>query len=285
MSGYIGRFAPSPTGPLHAGSLCCALASYLDARAHQGTWVIRIEDIDPPREPPGTAKHQLEVLKKFGLKSDREVLFQSQRHHAYELAFENLRKNELVYGCSCSRQTIAIEQERLGLPKNVYPGTCRKGTKEPVRAWRFRTSCDPISFTDRRFGIQSQNVEKSVGDFVLKRADGFWAYQLAVVVDDAFQGITHVVRGADLLDNTARQIALQRALGYPTPSYFHVDLVLNNQGQKLSKQTQAPALDTNHVDKELLHAWKNLGFVAFEANSLDDFYKEATKRWAERYLS
>lgn len=285
MSIYVGRFAPSPTGPLHAGSLCCALASYLDAKAHRGTWVIRIEDIDPPREPPGTAELQLETLEKFGLKSDREVLFQSSRHAAYEQALKTLMEKRLAYGCSCSRQSIAFEQRRLGLPNTVYPGTCRHGTNESIRSWRFLTSDSEISFVDRRFGRQKQNVEKQVGDFVLKRADGFWAYQLAVVVDDAFQDVTHIVRGADLLDNTARQICLQRALGFPIPSYMHIDLVLNNCGQKLSKQNLAPALDLGNIDKELLTAWKNLGFEPFEANSLSGFYTEATKRWAARFVN
>lgn len=285
MPGYIGRFAPSPTGPLHAGSLCCALASYLDAKAHHGTWLIRIEDIDPQREPSGTAENQLETLEKFGLRSDGKILFQSSRYSAYEEALTNLRNKGLVYGCSCSRQSIARDQERLNLPKNIYPGTCRSGTDKPIRSWRFLTSGQQVSFIDRKFGYKFQNVETEVGDFVLKRADGFWAYQLAVVVDDAFEGVTHIVRGADLLDNTPRQISLQRALGYPTPSYFHIDLVLNDLGQKLSKQTLAPALDVNRIDDELMTAWMNLGFEPFEANSLNDFYKEAIKRWSSRCLA
>lgn len=250
---YRGRFAPSPTGPLHAGSLVAALASWLDARSHQGTWLVRIEDVDTPRCVPGADRQILQQLAACGLTSDEPVVWQSQRAQRYQAALDRLIDEGLAYPCACSRKDIEAALLAQGLSRRrhhaaVYPGTCRPeagGLRgRPARAWRFRV--DPareVLWTDLALGPQRQCVAQEVGDFVLKRADGLWAYQLAVVVDDAAQQITHVVRGADLTDNTPRQILLQEALGLPTPSYRHTPLVLGENGEKLSKQNGAAPLD------------------------------------------
>jgi glutamyl-Q tRNA(Asp) synthetase len=239
---YRGRFAPSPTGPLHFGSLVAALGSYLDAKAHGGEWLVRIEDIDTPRTVPGAADDILRTLERFGLEWDGPVLYQSSRLEAYQAALERLS----VFPCGCSRKDVG----------DRYPGTCRNGIQGRVDmpSWRFRVPDQIVSFEDRRMGPQHQNVHDYVGDFVLKRADGLFAYQLAVVVDDAYQGITDVVRGEDLLDSTARQILLQRALGLPQPRYMHLPVVLNEAGQKLSKQTGATPLDPDRVEELLTKA-------------------------------
>lgn len=245
---YIGRFAPSPTGPLHAGSLVAALASWLDARAHAGRWLVRIEDTDMPRCPPGAAELILGQLDACGLRPDEPPWWQSTRGAAYQAALQRLVDDGRAYPCGCTRSDIdaawaARGRTRRRHAERVYPGTCRGGLHgKPVRAWRFRAE-GVVSWHDRRLGAQQQDVGREVGDFVLRRADGLWAYQLAVVVDDAEQGITHVVRGEDLADNTARQILLQRALGVATPSYLHTPLVLAADGHKLSKQNGARALD------------------------------------------
>ena len=247
---YCGRFAPSPTGPLHFGSLVCALASFLDARAHDGTWLIRIEDIDPPRDIPGADEAIIRTLTRLGMVSDIPVVWQSRRYELYEQALGKLSHQGLVYGCACSRKEIATAQARLGLPSHVYPGTCRNGTHgKPARSLRVRTFDEVVSFDDRRCGHFSENLEHDVGDFVVKRADGLWAYQLAVVVDDAQQGVTDIVRGEDLLNNTPRQIYLQRKLGLSIPQYLHIALALDAHGQKLSKQTHAPAIDNEDPQK------------------------------------
>jgi glutamyl-Q tRNA(Asp) synthetase len=249
---YVGRFAPSPTGPLHAGSLVAALASWLDARAHGGAWLVRIEDVDTPRCVPGADTLILQQLATCGLVSDGPVIWQSQRGDAYREALDHLLARHLAYPCACSRKAIAAAlahntQARHG--ELVYPGTCRPDhgglQGRPARTWRFLINAAEahVHWTDRRLGAQQQDVARELGDFVLRRADGLWAYQLAVVVDDAAQGITHVVRGADLADNTPRQMLLQAALGLPTPAYLHTPLVLAADGQKLSKQTGAAALD------------------------------------------
>jgi glutamyl-Q tRNA(Asp) synthetase len=254
---YIGRFAPSPTGPLHAGSLVAALASWLDARAHGGQWLVRIEDVDTPRCVSGADQRILEQLASCGLVSDAPVMWQSQRGDAYQTALDHLIAKGWVYPCGCSRKEIEEAQASMGHTRErhtaaVYPGTCRQGLHgKAARAWRLnvqRVIDDlklpaPLTWQDRLLGTQHQDVAQEVGDFVLHRADGLWAYQLAVVVDDAAQGITHIVRGADLTDNTARQILLQRALDLPTPSYMHTPLVLGENGEKLSKQNGAKALD------------------------------------------
>jgi glutamyl-Q tRNA(Asp) synthetase len=251
---YRGRFAPSPTGPLHMGSLVAALASWLDARAYGGSWLVRMEDVDAPRCVPGADQHILQQLAACGLASDEPVVWQSQRTGLYQRALDTLVKAGRAYPCGCSRKDIAAELRTLGRSSerhhaDVYPGTCRPDrgglNGKPARAWRFlvRSGAAEVPWVDRRLGPQRQNVATEVGDFVLKRADGLWAYQLAVVVDDAEQGITHVVRGEDLADNTPRQIVLQQALGQPRPVYLHTPLVLGPNGEKLSKQNGAEALD------------------------------------------
>ncbi len=265
---YIGRFAPSPTGPLHAGSLVAALASWLDARAHGGQWLVRIEDVDTPRCIPGADPHILQQLATCGLVPDDVVLWQSQRSKAYQAALDVLIAKGWAYPCGCSRKEIEDTQALLGHARArhhaaVYPGTCRHGLNgKAARAWRLdvqRVIDDlalptPLVWQDRRLGPQQQDVVHEVGDFVLRRADGLWAYQLAVVVDDAAQGITHIVRGEDLTDNTARQIVLQHALGLPTPSYLHTPLVLGVNGEKLSKQNGAEALNLSDPLAALQHA-------------------------------
>ncbi|PUE43730.1 tRNA glutamyl-Q(34) synthetase GluQRS [Limnohabitans sp. Hippo3] len=251
-SPYTGRFAPSPTGLLHAGSLVAALASWLDARAHGGRWLVRIEDVDTPRCVPGADQAILQQLAACGLQPDGPVLWQSQRGEHYAAALQTLVEQGWAYPCGCSRKEIESAQAVVRHSAAVYPGTCRNGLRgKPARAWRLNVQAVQAAlglpavthWRDRRLGPQQQNVSQEVGDFVLRRADGLWAYQLAVVVDDAAQGITHVVRGQDLADNTARQIVLQRALGLPTPQYLHTPLVLGANGEKLSKQNGAQALD------------------------------------------
>lgn len=250
----IGRFAPSPTGPLHAGSLLAAVASYCEARAAGGRWLVRMEDLDPPREMSGAADLILRQLEACSLEWDGEVLYQSQRHAAYEAALEQLHQQGHVFWCQCSRSDLARQSQ------STYPGTCRAFTSPRMdAAIRLRVPPGQVSFTDGVLGLQHEEVASSVGDFILKRRDGHYAYQLAVVVDDAEQGITDVVRGADLLDNTARQIVLQRCLGLPTPSYAHLPLVVHVDGGKLSKQTHAPALPLTGTSSLLVRALIMLG--------------------------
>jgi glutamyl-Q tRNA(Asp) synthetase len=252
---YRGRFAPSPTGALHAGSLVAALASWLDARAHGGDWLVRIEDVDTPRCVPGTDDTILRQLATCGLVSDEPVVWQSQRSALYQAALERLVAAQRAYPCACSRKDIEQALLAQGLQRErhhaaPYPGTCRpeRGGLQgrTGRAWRLlvdKGAAALVHWSDRRLGPQTQAVDTEVGDCVLKRADGLWAYQLAVVVDDAAQGISHVVRGQDLADNTPRQMLLQRALGLPTPTYLHTPLVLGAHGDKLSKQNGAAPLD------------------------------------------
>jgi glutamyl-Q tRNA(Asp) synthetase len=281
---YRGRFAPSPTGPLHAGSLVAALASWLDARANEGTWLVRIEDLDPLREVPGAAGEILATLADFGMVADEPVLWQSTRGAIYAQALAQLQAQGAVYGCSCTRTEVAEAALAAGLAPAVYPGTCRAGAHGAVRALRLNVDAAMVSFEDRWHGRLRQQLARDVGDFVVRRADGLWAYQLAVVVDDAAQGITDVVRGADLLDNTPRQILLQGALGLPTPRYLHVPLVLSAEGEKLSKQTGAVALDRGAVLQELECAWQHLGFERLGANNLATFQKHAVDAWRERWV-
>ena len=266
---YRGRFAPSPTGPLHAGSLVTALASWLDARVQDGVWLVRLEDVDGPRCVPGASEQILHQLASCGLVSDEPVVQQSQRTALYQKALNRLIQRQLAFLCGCSRKDIegalAARGEHTERHHNaIYPGTCRPergGLKgKPARAWRLAVpEASFITWTDLQMGPQQQNVAQAVGDFVLKRADGLWAYQLAVVVDDAEQGITRVVRGQDLMDNTPRQIVLQTALEMPRPSYRHVPLVLGEDGEKLSKQNGAQALDLSHPTEALSLAAKHLG--------------------------
>jgi glutamyl-Q tRNA(Asp) synthetase len=274
---YTGRFAPSPTGLLHPGSLVAALASCLDARAHSGQWLVRIEDVDTPRCVPGAGQAILQQLAVCGMVPDGSVLWQSQRSHAYQNALDNLATKGWAYPCGCSRKDIemafesAQSQSLVRHQAAVYPGTCRAGLNgKPARAWRLNVQAVQTAlglhtvtpWQDRRLGAQHQNVSQEVGDFVLRRADDLWAYQLAVVVDDAAQGITHVVRGEDLADNTARQIVLQQALGLSTPNYLHTPLVLGDNGEKLSKQNGAMALNLQHPLQALNAAAQALGLPA-----------------------
>ena len=300
---FRGRFAPSPTGQLHAGSLVAALASYLDARAHKGEWLLRIEDVDGPRCILGADKVILKQLQQCGLQWDGEVAYQSQRYGLYHAALESLMSQGMVYPCACTRKEIEESQALLGLDLTrhkaaIYPGTCRNGLRgKEARAWRFNVQqwsalrgSPVVHWTDRRLGPQVQNVLEEVGDFVLKRADGLWAYQLAVVVDDAAQGISHVVRGQDLVDNTARQYLLQEALGLPHPLYLHTPLVLGANGEKLSKQNGAKALDLSSeaaVCQALKTAASALELDTSDHN-LNDLKKLPvaldawTKEWARR---
>ncbi len=286
---YVGRFAPSPTGPLHAGSLVAALASYLAAKAHGGRWLLRIEDIDEARTVPGAAENIITTLADFGMQPDGEIVWQSRRKPLYEAAFERLGKN--VFACGCTRKEIADSRVALAADgAAIYPGTCRSGLAagKPARAWRLRVpeAGDPaglISFHDRWQGEIREALASTVGDFVLRRADGFWAYQLAVVVDDADQQVTDVVRGADLLESTARQIYLQRLLHLPTPRYLHVPVVANELGEKLSKQTGATALDLAHPVDELRLAASRLGLPLDAAlPTVEDFWHAALPLWKAR---
>ena len=287
---YRGRFAPSPTGPLHFGSLVAALASYLDARAHRGAWLVRIEDIDAPRTVPGAADDILATLARFGMHADEPPEWQSRRIGHYRAALDQLQTDGHVYPCGCTRKEIADSQRRAHQRNTtlIYPGTCRDGLHgKPARAWRLRVpdgDAALIRFDDRWLGPRQQNLATEVGDFVLLRADGQWAYQLAVVVDDAAAGITHVVRGADLLDSTARQIWLQRCLRVPTPAWMHVPVVTNADGEKLSKQNGAEALDASRPLEALAAAAGHLGLALRERGwaSLDAFYADAIDAWSRR---
>lgn len=274
---YRGRFAPSPSGPLHNGSLLAAMASFLDARVHHGQWLLRIEDIDGPRVVPGadtTIMHQLRVL---GMHWDGEPVWQSRRLGLHQAAFDALLAKGEVYGCACTRQELP--------PDGPYPGTCSHGLPpgRSVRAWRFRVPHGIEHFHDRWYGPQQQDVAAVTGDFIVKRADGLWAYQMAVVVDDGEQGITHIVRGADLLDSTARQRVLARHLGIEYPSVMHVPLLCDARGRKLSKQNHAAAMDIARPLTTLNKAWEALGFEALAVNDISAFWQTAMERWAARY--
>ncbi|ADE11202.1 tRNA glutamyl-Q(34) synthetase GluQRS [Sideroxydans lithotrophicus] len=244
--GYRGRFAPSPTGPLHFGSLVAAIGSYLDAKHHHGIWLVRMEDLDVPRCAAGAADDILRTLAAFGMHSDEAVLYQSRRTAAYEDALRKLQSCGAAYPCCCTRKEIA-DSALNGIEGHVYPGTCRNGipSGREERAWRVRTDNQAIEFDDALQGHITQHLELDIGDFVVKRADGLFAYQLAVVADDAFQNITHIVRGADLLASTPRQIHLQRLLGLPEPRYMHLPVAVNEAGEKLSKQTLAAPVDAS----------------------------------------
>jgi glutamyl-Q tRNA(Asp) synthetase len=248
---YRGRFAPSPTGDLHFGSLVAAVASYLDARRAGGEWLVRVEDVDGPRTVPGAADRILHCLEAYGMHWDGPVLYQSERHELYAAALSRL--GDMVYGCACTRRELGNRE--------YYPGTCRNGLPpgREARSRRVRVPDQVIEWVDRRLGPQRDNLAESIGDFVLRRADGFWAYQLAVVVDDAAQGMTDIVRGEDLLSSTARQIYLQQLLHLPRPRYLHVPLVLDAEGEKLSKQTKALPVPVDGSAAVLAQALRFLG--------------------------
>lgn len=259
-----GRFAPSPTGPLHLGSLVAAIGSWLFAKCDGGRWLVRVEDIDTPRVVPGSAEEILAALQRYGMQWDGEVVWQSRRTQLYEAALAKLRERGLVYDCACSRADLQRAASAPLGAEPVYPGTCRNGLPpgKPARAIRFRAPDEVIGFDDLLRGPVEENVARATGDFVVRRADGLFAYQLAVVVDDAEQGITQVVRGADLLTSTPRQIALQRALEYPTPQYAHLPLVMSPDGSKLGKRDGAlplPSLDEEKVRETLAAALRHLG--------------------------
>jgi glutamyl-Q tRNA(Asp) synthetase len=272
---YVGRFAPSPTGPLHLGSLVAALASWLDARAAKGRWLVRMEDLDRLREQPGAADGILRTLERLGLYWDGDVVFQSRRGDRYRAALDTLRNH--TYWCGCSRREVA--DSSLGLAADgalIYPGSCRNGlaSGKTARALRIRTQDEEISFDDRVQGRQRQALGKEIGDFVLYRGDAHFAYQLAVVVDDAEQSVTDIVRGADLLDSTARQIYLQRLLGYSQPRYLHVPVAVNAADEKLSKQTGAAPIDVAAKEEVIPRALRFLGQIA------TDDLGEAVRNWA-----
>ena len=279
---YRGRFAPSPTGLLHAGSLTTAVGSYLHARSQGGQWLLRIEDLDPPREMPGAADAILRTLEALGFAWDGEVVWQSRRLAAYQQALDALIASGQAYPCACTRREIALAGHP-GVDGVVYPGTCRAGLApgKSGRAWRLRTPEGEVEFQDGHYGVQRQNVAREVGDYVLKRADGLFAYQLAVVVDDAWQGVSDVVRGADLLDSTARQIVLQAALGAPTPRYTHLPLLVNAAGEKLSKQTLAPAIRPDQAADELRLALTRLNHAPpADCQGLDELWGWALAHWS-----
>jgi glutamyl-Q tRNA(Asp) synthetase len=296
MIPYTGRFAPSPTGPLHAGSAVAALASWLDARAHRGRWLVRIEDVDVPRCRPGMAQTIGQQLDALGLRPDEPPWIQSTRGDAYRAALDRLLAAGLAYPCGCSRRDVAqalaaAGQSRARFAAAVYPGTCRAGLHgKPARAVRLRTTTAGggdavVDWHDRRLGAQRQNVTREVGDFILARADGLWAYQLAVVVDDAAQQVSDVVRGEDLADNTARQILLQRALGLPTPRYLHTPLVLGPDGHKLSKQNGARALSTDEPLAVLRAAGRVLDLPDITAATPAEWLAAAVPVWAARWVA
>jgi len=276
---YRGRFAPSPSGPLHFGSLVAATASYLQARHRGGEWWVRIDDIDPPREAAGASDAILRVLEAFGFEWDGSVDYQSQRLARYRDALAQLQAAGLVYPCGCSRKTISEQH-----PDGVYPGTCRGGLApgHSVRAWRLRIPEHVIEYKDNILGMQRVDLTREVGDFVLWRADGYVAYQLATGLDDAEQGITEVVRGADLLDSTPRQRLVQTALGLPNPDYAHHPVVVGRHGQKLSKQNQAPPLDVKQASALLAAALEFLGHplpASMRGDSLDQIWQWALQHW------
>jgi len=280
---YRGRFAPSPTGPLHFGSLVAAVGSYLDARHHCGEWLVRMEDLDPPREVPGAAADILRTLERYGLHWDGEVTYQSRRSAEYQVALEQLDANGRLYGCACTRKEMA-DTSLPGQNAGVYPGTCRNGLPDgrKVRALRVRVDTTEVSFEDSLQGSTRQHLGREVGDFVVRRADNLVAYQLAVVVDDAAQQITHIVRGADLLDSTPRQLYLQRLLGLPTPAYLHLPVAINSAGEKLSKQSSAQAIDDADPVTVLLDVLQflrqDLPGCAGDM-TLEDLLKWASERW------
>lgn len=283
--GYRGRFAPTPSGPLHFGSLVAALGSYLEARVRGGEWQVRIEDVDPPRVVAGAADDILRTLEAFGFEWDGAVMYQSRRGEAYQDGLARLLGQDRVYPCTCSRRQLAA-QARRGVDGPVYPGTCRAQRSGPLQAaLRLRVPPGRIVFEDGLLGRIACDVAAECGDFVLRRADGVWTYQLAVVIDDAQQGITHVVRGADLIASTPRQIVLQRLLDLPTPAYLHLPVVLDPRGDKLSKQTLAKPVDARRPLPALLAALSFLGMPADRSVcSVSEFWTMARSLWTSERL-
>ncbi len=279
--GGTGRFAPSPTGPLHFGSLLAAVASYLDARSNHCRWLLRIENIDPPREMPGAADAIIRLLERYGFEWDGPVLWQADSHDAHEAALDALIQAGHAYRCGCSRRDLAGQPTSpLGV---IYPGTCRKGNDASEFAWRVRTARDTTVFEDLLQGRQAHELEIDSGDFVIKRRDGLIAYQLAVVVDDHLQGITRVIRGIDLIESTFRQVWLQSLLGYPTPVYAHIPVAVHANGDKLSKLTGAPGLALNAAGENLVRALRALGQepdAGLAGAPLADIWAWALEHWS-----
>ena len=269
---YSGRFAPSPTGPLHFGSLITAVASYCEAKSHQGKWLVRIEDTDIPRIYPGSEEHILRCIDAFGFTPDAEIIFQKDRLDIYEHVIEQLHKQDLVYACQCTRKMLGSN--------HIYQDTCRNlGLTFQDQAIRLKVEDVEICFEDPLQGQHCSHLKKDLGDFVLKRRDGIINYQLAVVVDDYLQGMTHVVRGADLLDNTERQIYLGQLLGYPRLEYMHLPLAMNDQGQKLSKQNMAHALDITQAPQLLQQALQALHQPSLDLDRPAVMLKQAVQQW------
>lgn len=283
---YIGRFAPSPTGPLHFGSLLAATASYLDVRSHQGKWLLRIEDLDKPREVAGAADSIINTLARYGFVWDGDVVYQSQRNAAYQQALQQLTAHNHIYYCTCSRKNLR-QQAGFGELGLIYPGYCRNKKQPPPEqqyAIRLQVPDQTICFRDAVQGKHCRDLAKTSGDFIIRRADQLFAYQLAVVVDDQWQGVTHIVRGADLLNNTQRQLYLQQCLGYHTPAYLHIPLASYADGDKLSKHTHAPAIttDTAAIIRNLCDALRFLGQATpqpDEFERIDDIWHWAITNW------
>ena len=280
----VGRFAPSPTGPLHFGSLVAAVASYCDAKSRGGKWLLRIEDVDQTRKMAGASEEIINTLAHYGFVWDDEIIYQSRRTALYEEALTRLRHKGMAYPCTCSRKEIADSSTMHGIEGAIYPGTCLSHPikHDAMAAWRLKTTQSLISFQDLVQGTIQHNMAWEIGDFVIKRSDGLYSYQLAVVVDDALQGVTHVVRGADLLNSTTRQIYLQQLLGYSTPVYAHIPLVLNADGQKLSKQTLAESLPKDEVIPTLIEAFSFLPYLPTHTpafKKLSDLWQWAMDNW------
>lgn len=283
-AGYRGRFAPSPTGPLHFGSLITAVGSYLQARAQQGQWLLRMEDIDEPRCVPGAADEILRTLEHYGFQWDGEVWVQSQRQAIYAEVCSQLQTQQHLFPCACTRKQVIAQAEQLQLPKGVYPGTCRTGLnpQQTPRTLRLKVPDQSIEWTDQIQGIQQQHLQQQVGDFIIRRADQRFAYQLVVVIDDALAGITDIVRGSDLLDSTPRQLYLQQCLNYSSPHYAHLPVALDTRGDKLSKQTFAQPLDPQQAQADL---WAALDFLGqhpqqdIKTEPLDTLWQWAHAHW------
>jgi glutamyl-Q tRNA(Asp) synthetase len=282
---YIGRFAPSPTGALHFGSLVAAVASYCDAKSNGGKWLVRMEDLDKPREVKGATSEILRALEAFGFAWDEEIVYQSQRAYYYENALEILHNKKVVYACTCSRKEIADSSSAIGIEGVIYPKTClnKHALGGNIHAASRALVLDKnITFLDQIQGEITQNLACDIGDFIVKRADGLFAYQLAVVVDDAAQGVTNIVRGADLLDSTPRQIYLQHLLDFSTPSYAHIPIALNNAGEKLSKQTLAQPISMQLAEHQLFEALSFLGQnppAELKSATLDEVWRWAIANW------